>query len=75
MKRDIHDYFNKYDSNGDGYLSVDEVEQFLKEASSKRGKDLQDFREEAKHFMARIDKNTDMQVSKEEFYQFYIKAI
>ena len=64
--------FDKYDTSGDGKLSLDEITQFFAEIIMRKGLEKQyDAKELAKKFISMIDMDGDQQLTREEIYNFY----
>ena len=69
MDDEVHNIFNKFDKNGDGRISVSELEQMLSTLGSKTTSD------EVKRMMEHIDQNGNGYIDLKEFADFhYIDA-
>ena len=67
--------FEKYDTDGDGYLLKHDVYSLLADTYSKGGrKDLVNDRS-ASHYFSLLDKNQDGKVSFEEFEDYFLRAV
>lgn len=75
MYRLLSEYFDLFDTDGDGILSYKEIQKMLKRMERNTNKrrtnkiEISDY--EIKTFFTKIDVTGDMKISKEEFYRFY----
>ena len=65
MDDEVRNIFNKFDKNGDGKISVSELEQMLSTLGSKTTSD------EVKQIMEHIDQNGDGYIDLKEFAEFH----
>lgn len=75
MHQLLSEYFDLFDTDGDGILSFNEIQKMLKQMqrniNKKRHTKIEISDYEIRTFFTRIDVSGDLKVSKEEFYRFY----
>jgi Ca2+-binding EF-hand superfamily protein len=64
IKRSVQILFEKFDKDGDGRLSKEEVRVLIRGFSKFKGKVREVSEEEVEHFISKIDFNKDGQVQK-----------
>lgn len=64
IKRSVEILFEKFDKDGDGRLSKEEVRVLIRGFSKFKGKVREVSEEEVEHFISKIDFNKDGQVQK-----------
>lgn len=71
----LSEYFDSFDTDGDGILSYKEIHTMLRQMESKINKKRRNKIEfscnQIQLFFAKIDVSGDLKISKEEFYSFY----